>query len=363
MQMQLDNTMMILDTLARRHPDRISINELAKEIGLRYGRGYYNSIYHKIQSLEEEEIITLERIGRSTIPKLNFKNYFLIDLLAMLEIKKKQNLLGKYPELQMPIAQIGAFCKDLHYIKSMCIIDPERNKKLNRMELLILFKDDSDRNNGQHLRTEISKLIGLMHALQGRHSIRIDYLMLNGGEFSELSSSGEANPLQEMLSERIAFFSPENYWMEIKELQSKGMWIKTLDKETIPAQVPGKDLIYNLARFGYKEFGHAMQPGDNICIEYIIAAILQRGDMRMIEAIPVILAKNDGETNYRMLIFLCQKYGLLGELLGLLNGLNELRSTEKTKEAVSILEDIGMPPKEIIKKASIAGKMKLYNAL
>lgn len=362
MQMRLDNTMMILDILARGHSDRISINELTKEIGLRYGKGYYNSIYRKIQSLEEEKIITLERIGRSTIPKLNFKNYFLIDLLAMLEIKKKQNLLGKYPELQMPIAQIGAFCKDLHYINSICMIDPERNKKLNRMELLILFKDDSD-NNGQHLRTEISKLIGLMHALQSRYNIRIDYLMLNNGEFNELSRSDEMNPLQEMLSERIAFFAPENYWMEIKEMQSKGIRIKTLDKETIPARIPEKDLIYNLARFGYKEFGYAMQPGDNICIEYIITAILQNGDMRMIEAIPVILAKNDGEINYRMLIFLCQKYSLLGELLGLLHGLNELRSTEKTKEAMSILEDIGMPPKEIIKKASIAGKMKLYNAL
>lgn len=365
----LDNTMMILDTLARGQSNPISINELTKEIESRYGRGYYHSIYNKIQFLEREKMIRLEKIGRATIPKLNLYNYLLLDLLTLLEMKKKQNFLRKNPELQLLLTSIDDYCTNLHYIKSISMINSERNKKLNRLELLILLKDGADIDGGhyhddnEHIKTEILEINRLMQTLQNKYNIKIDSLILNTIEFETLSGSHEINPLREMLSEAITFFSPENYWMEIRKMQSRGIWIKTLDKEIIPAQITERELIYNLAKFGYKEFGYAIQPSMDICIEYIITAILQNNNIRMTEAIPVILAKNDREINYRMLIFLCRKYNLSGELLDLLRKLNELKGTEKTGEAISILESIKTEAKETIDKESIMEKMKLYDAL
>jgi hypothetical protein len=355
-----DNTMMILDTLTREQSSPTSINELTKQIEARYGRAYYHSIYTKIQYLEKNGMISLERIGKSTIPKLNLQNYFLLDSLTLLEINKKQRFLKKYPELRLPLISIQEDCKNLHYIKSISLIDAERNKRLNRMELLILLKDAD--HDGEHSRKEIRTINRFTHDLQNKYNIKIDSLIIDSTEFHELAGAEEVNPLREMLSETITFFSPENYWMEIKKMQSKGIQIRISDKEIIPSQISEKELTYNLTKFGYREFGYAIQASIDICIEYIITAILQNNDIRRIEAIPIILAKNDQIINYRILIFLCQKYKLLGELLDLLWKLDELKSTEKTKEAIAILDYIGIEPKEAIDKATIMEKMKLYNA-
>lgn len=358
--------MMILSTLARKQANPISINELTREIGERYGRGHYHTIYNRIQSLERERMITLEKIGKATIPKLNLQNYLLLDLLTIMEMKKKQDLLKKYPELQLLLASIEERCKNLHYIESICLIDAERNKKLNRMELLILLKDDINNehyDDREHIRAELLQIGHLTQTLQNKYNIKIDSLILYPKEFQELAGTEEINPLRKMLADLIAFFSPENYWREIKRIQSIGITAKILDDEIIPAEISEKDLIYNLARFGYKEFGHSIQHANDICIEYIITAILQSNNIRMIEAIPIILAKNDEEINYRMLLFLCQKYSLLGKLLGLLQILNELRSTEKTKETTAELQNASVKAEEIIDKATTSEKLKLYNAL
>lgn len=363
-----DNTMMILDTLAREQSNPISISELTKEIGERYGRGHYHTIYNKIQALEKERMIILERIGKATIPKLNLQNYFLLDLLTIIEMRKKQDFLMKYPELQLPLMSIGDYCKGLHYIESICMIEPERNKKLNRIELLILLKGGTDidnrhDNDTEHIRTEIFEINRLTQALQNKYNIKIDSLILRPNEFQELAGTEEINPLRKMLAELIAFFSPENYWREIRKIQTKGITARILNEETIPIKISKKELIYNLARFGYKEFGYSIQQGSNICIEYIITAILQSNNTRMIEAIPIILAKNDKEINYRMLLFLCQKYSLSEKILGLIQTLNELKSTEKTKEATAALQDAGIKAEDIIDKTTITEKMKLYNVL
>lgn len=363
----LDNTMKILDTLTRVQSNPISINELRKEIKARYGRGHYPSIYNKIQFLEREKMIRLERIGKASIPRLNLQNYFLIDLLTALEMKKKQNFMKKYPDQQLLLIAIEDFCKNLHYVNSISIIDPERNKKLNRTELLILLKGGPEPegllSDNEHMMREILEISGLGQTLQSKYNTKIDCLILTGSEFCELAGTEEINPLREMLSEVFTFFSPENYWREIKKLQSKGIWIKPLEKTIIPALISDRELIYNLARFGYKEFGHNIQPSIDFAIEYIVSAILQNHDSRLMEAIPIILAKNDKEINYRMLIFLCRKYKLSQELLDLLQKLNDLKSTKKTKEAISILESITTESKETLDKATILEKMKLYNAL
>lgn len=365
---RFDNIMMILDTLAREQSNPISINELTKEIEARYGRGYYHTIYHKIQTLEKDKLIRLERIGKATIPTLNLQNYFLLDILTVMEIMKKQDLLRKYPEMQLLLTSIDDYSKNLHYIKSMCMIDPERNKKLNRIELLIILKDGADigeknRDDTAHIRTEILAINRLMQSLQNRYNLKIDSLILNAAEFQKLASTEELNPLRKMIADVIAFFSPENYWKEISKMQMKGTSMKILDKEIIPAKISERELIYNLSRFGYKEFGYSIQPSNNICLEYIITTILQNDDIRMMEAIPILLAKNNEEINYRMLIFLSQKYNILEELFGLVQTLNELKGTEKTNEAMGILQNANIEPRQIIDKSTIIEKMKLYNAL
>lgn len=163
-----------------------------------------------------------------------------------------------------------------------------------------------------------------------------------------------------MLANKITFHSPQEFWSNIAGALAAGYRIKLLKQETNPAKIPERDLIFNLARLGYREIGLEIVGGERICIKYIIASIMMKEDARRIDAIPIVLAKS--EANCNLLTFLSQKYALSGRLLGLLDTLNRVRSTKETANAIEILETL--KTKEIkADHRTIEQKMRLYNAI
>lgn len=309
--------------------------------------------------MNKEAIINLTKAGRSQITTLNFSNYLLIDLLAEMELRRKQDLLRNRRELQMLFLELDTYFNDLQFqfIHSISCINPEKNIRLNRIELLILFKGLREKITLK----ELNSVHELIRLLQSIHNIRIDCLMVSKDEFIDFLKSEEANPLREMISDKITFLHPQTFWLDIRSALEKGLQIRIEETETNPAKISEQDLVYNLARFGYREIGLEIKQGKDICIEYIITAILLRNKARRIEAIPIILAKN--KSNYNLLIFLSQKYEVAGRLLGLLKILNKIKKPAKeVREAIEMLQIRKI--KEIkADERSIRQKMRLYNVI
>jgi hypothetical protein len=326
----------ILDVLSQQIGKPISINELKNKIGKSYGSAYYSNIHSKLRSLTREHITNEERYGKSSIATLNFSNWFTNDLLEETDIWKKQMVLRKHPELQMLLSDIHRSLSELNFTKSMSIVNSENNLKLNKAEFLILL------NIPKKDRTleDVTIIYKKMKALQSLHNIRSNTLILTTDEFIQLLKSREANPLREMLANRINFISPQAFWNEITiASEEKGLRIKFEENETNPEKISENALVYNLNRFGYREFGPELLLCEDICIEYVITSVLLKGDERRIGAIPIILGKK--ETNYSLLIFLSRKYDCSSKLLGLLIALEKNKSTGPLKDAIQILESIG----------------------
>lgn len=342
-------TFRILDILSRDLGSSISINQLTKRIKETHGTAYYKNIYDKIQDLKKQDILKLSEIGKASVITLNFSNYRLTDILAEMELKKKQELLEKNIEMQTVFLEIDKEFRGIPSIESILIIDPEKNLKLNRMEFLFLLADFD----------EITNIYSIMEGFQSRHNIKIDSLTITEKEFLNLLDSEESNPLKEMLSNKIAFFSPQDFWIWIKTTVIKGIRIKT-GEETNPARISERDLTYNLNRFGYKELGLRIEQGRKICIEYIITSILLQDDARRIQAIPILLTKN--KINYNLLIFLCKKYKKAEGLLGIIKALNRIKESDETNNAIKILETMKIKGIKMNEK-SIAEKMRLYDAI
>jgi len=331
-----DTTFKILDVLSRQIGNPLSINELKNRIEEDYGNANYSSVYSKLLTLTEEQITNSETLGKSSIPTLNFKNWFTSDLLTQTDIWKKLEVLRNHPELQLLLSEIQRDFANWNFIKSMSMINTERNLALNKAEFLILTNLPEEGS-----KDTIVMILKKMQALQRRHNIRIDALILTAGEFIKLLRSSEANPLREMLPNRLNFFSPQVFWTEFMIASEEGLCIKFETKETDPKEIPEELLTYNLMRFGYKEFGTDLIQGRDICIEYIITSLILGEDARRIEAIPIILAKNI--VNYSLLIFLSSKYDFSSKLLGLLKTLYKLvQSDPSLKNAIDILEDMGI---------------------
>ncbi len=354
-----ETTYRILGILSRNLGSPMSINELTKKMEEAHGGAHYANIHEKIQDLNHDRIITLSRSGRSSLVSINFDNYLIIDLLAEMELRRKQDFLRGQQEMQMLMLEIDTYLHNLLLIKSASLMYPERNMRLNKVELLIHLKESGDRKSMEESKIGIYTTL---NNLQKIHNIRIDYLLLEDALFLDLLKSNERNPIREALHNKIVVLNPQDFWMEIRNATEKGTKIIAEERETHPAKIKEQDLVFNLARFGYAELGPKIKPGDTICIEYIISAIMFQNDARRMDAIPIILAKNSKKTNYDLLLFLARKFDFEGKMLGILKALRNLVAHGITAidEPIRLLE--AMKIGEIkADKRNMKEKLGLYN--
>jgi len=350
----------ILNKLSSSFGRSYSIHSLTTELNKDDRKTYYKTIFDKIKELNSDNDILIEKLGRSSIIRINYKNYDTLNLLSQLELMKKRNL-DKDEELKLLLFDIDSlFRKKFCHIDSISIIRPEKNKILNRAEFLFILKDPD--NEKSAIRKEIFGIYELMSDLGKMHNMKLDYLILGVNEFRGLISESDHNPLKEMLSSQIVLTYQENYWLEIKNLIDRGMRI-TSAEEINPGKISEKDLIYNLGRFGYKETGGEIGRGTEYCIEMIITALFLQGDARRIEAIPIILGKNlerGRKPIFGLLIFMAMKYSKAGKLLAYLEWLRKRSENEKIFGAIDLMTRIGIKPEKIDEKA-IEQKFGLYN--
>lgn len=356
----------------------LSIQASQELIKKKYGRATYKNIYNTIQGLADKNILKIERIGRSSITHLNFDNLAILDFLSEMELIKKRRLLEKRQELQLLLFEMeNYFSQGFYFIESISIIKPERNFKLNKAEFLFILKEPFSTATGnnwgakedreQRIENEIKSIYSIMKLLQGIHNIKLDFLILREEkEFFELLKEQEKNALKEMLSDKTTFYSPQDFWISIKRALNQGINIRA-EKELKLNKISEKDLFYNLNRFGYSEFGEQLRPGITISIESTIAAILLQDDARRKEAIPIILSKafdnkSKRQPNYNLLIFLCNKYGKLPELFGLLKAFNKIKPLKETEKAINLIKQLDIKEKKADLK-SLKEKMRLYNAI
>ena len=142
----------------------------------------------------------------------------------------------------------------------------------------------------------------------------------------------------------------------------KGTKIKIEENQTHPAKISEEDLVYNLARFGYTEFGPTIKEGRQICIEYTIATIMFHKDARRIDAISIILAKNTKKINYDLLLFISRKYEFAEKILGILKSLRNLVEHAKmtVEEPIRLLEAMNIAEIKTDEK-KMKDRLKLYN--
>jgi hypothetical protein len=345
-------TVRILDLISSNIHDPFSINQLTKRIKETYGSAYYANIYEKLQELKSEGLLTVELIGRSSNINLNFQNYLLIDKLAEMELEKKIDFLANRNNLFPFLFELDELLSN-RAIRAVTAINPIKNIKLNRIELLFFLKDTIDND------FETIELYKEMAKMQNKHNLKISSLIITKNYFLDLCTSDEINPLREALNKQITFYCPQAFWNEIRQVAEKAQ-IRTLRSETKPADISELDLTYNLNRFGYREFGIHLTQGKKFCIEYITTALLLQNDARRMDAVAVILAKNSFKSN--LLAFLSQKFQTTAKLIAILKKLQDIKSKPETAKTIRILKIFNVEEYPVDEE-SIREKLRIYNVL
>lgn len=343
-------TYRILEALGSRIGHPVSINRLAGDIKKKHGTGQYRNIYYKAKALEKEGIITLASSGKSMLAELSLAYARLPDTMALIELENKGSLLAKRKSLGIILPDIeSAFARGFYMIDSISLISPERNARLNRLELLFILRES------RQIMNEAKAIYSLAKTIQDRHNIRIDCLILPEKAFISFLKSPEINPLKEMLADKIAFSSPQKFWAVICAAYLRGD--KAAAQEGIElGKISDDELRYNLLRFGYSEIGWKASEQNRICIEMITAAAMLERGARLFYAAPVLLLKN--KPDMMLLAFICLKYRLLGKLLGILEALRRLGHKEYA-EMEDIIKAIGVKSEQVDLSA-VKRNMELY---
>ena len=339
----------------------ISIRHLNGKVNSMHGPSHYPATYSQIQELAKKRILNIDKYGKSSVASLNFDNPLLIDNIAQVEIINKIQFLAEKKDWQILILQTSAYLREFSTIRSILIVNPETNAKLNRVEFLILLRKENEE--------ESKDIRNSMALLQRAHNIRIDYLMLDEASFEKLLRHEDANPIKEVMSDKIVIFYPQTFWFMIKNLLDKGIRIKVEEESISLAKISEQDIIFNLARFGYKEMGTKITQGKPIGIEYLVTSILIKKDsIRRLEAIPIILAKNKGKINYHLLVFLATKFKMMRQLYDILKVLEEITPTKEIKQIMRVTDALKQKVKTDQQSIELSlkdmkKKMKLYDVI
>lgn len=355
----LDVEFRILDILTREMGNSLSINKIAERVKTLYGSGDYKNIHVAINNMNEDKTITLDQAGNTFIASINFANYLIIDLLSEMELRKKRDFLQNRQEMQMLMLELDTYLYDQDLIRSISLITPERNAKLNKAEFLVHLKKSNNRKKVYETKLGI---YAILNHLQMIHTMRIDALVLEDNEVSDLAKSNEANPVREMFYDKITVFSSQNFWLWMRNEIIRGIRIKTEETQTHPAKISEEDLVYNLTRFGYTEFGPKIKEGKQICIEYVLASMMLSKDARRIDAITIILAKNTKSTNYDLLLFISRKYGFAEKILGIMKSLRNIVAHTKmvVEEPIKLLEAMNIEEMKVDEKR-MKDRLKIYH--
>ena len=126
--------------------------------------------------------------------------------------REKKNFLAKRNDQILFLTEIDKLLNETETIRSVSSINPTKNIKLNKTELLFLLRKTPEYHN------ETLQLYKEMLKLQKKRNLKINSLILDRNDFHEQIKSDEINPLREALSETTTFFGPQAFWSEIKQV-------------------------------------------------------------------------------------------------------------------------------------------------
>lgn len=372
----MDGTQLkIYSSLTRNIDSHFTINGLTKHIKKCYDKGHYPNIHKKIKELDEQEEIDLIKIGRSYIIRLNFSNDILLDQLSEVELNNKERISREDPILKDIILKIESnFIDDYFFLDSISLVEPEKNIRLKRLEILMIFKDpklpkekltEFEKIKFELLRNEIRAAYLDLLRIEKNLNIKIDPLFIESKDLDRYFDDDLFSCYKDQILKKITILYPQNYWWRFKENYLKHN-ISWSENECSLKDISNDDINFNLSRFGYYEIGEEIRSDTKIPIELIITRIFINDRARQINSIPLIIKKQFDQSpiNMKSLFFLCKKFEQMEKLLGILELMTKFKKEDWNSDFIyyiEILKEMGIKAKQY-DLDTIKKQMELYNA-
>ncbi len=247
-----------------------------------------------------------------------------------MEKNRKQTLLKKLGNTEIEHELNWLYLHTQGCAESICIINDRTSFSLKKIEFLILLRSPlpgytrgpftADAGLSEKELQEARKLVSkVVQWFEEKTNYQASVLAVSLEEFDSLLNSPRPNYLKHMARKEIAVLGAQEYWLQFTRMRYQGrLSLPFDDTECDPLKLSHEDIHQAFAEYGYIQTRKTAKRTRSTPIESALAAALIQKEPRLLEAIPVILAKdNQNEINYPLIEFLAEKHGNL-KLFGFL---------------------------------------------
>ena len=202
----METELKIIGVYEKDHVKGISMNEMARNLGLTY-----SYLYKNVQNMIRENILISKRIGRSTICSINIENRKARLLLSLASQKKTDSFLSKNKVLskmlEEAVQRLGQKTKTLYSIILFGSYAKGREKKASDIDLLIIMSEKEDEAVHEELNT-----------IETRYGKAINPVIVDQEIFKKMAGSKDQNVVKEAIIDKVVLYGFEHFWELLSEV-------------------------------------------------------------------------------------------------------------------------------------------------
>lgn len=238
----------------------------------------------------------------------NMTNPVVYGMLAEVDLARRRNFIQTNIQYGFLLADIEEYVMDNIDVSFITVCKPFYFAAVNSLFLCLCLKDMGDLKR-------VSDLINELRTIGKKHNVWVIVYPASSDSYIKMLQRREKNLTQYSFKNGFVLTGQSVFWSHIRKAWCDGKHITSSNKLPKIMKMSENDLVYNMTRYGYGEFGSAIRTGNSMDVESTITALLYSDEPRRYSiGAPVLIAKNEIDVGY--LLFLADSFKLLKKLGG-----------------------------------------------
>ena len=220
-----DLKLMIIELISKTPFEKFSVDKIKNLIIQNRIKTNYATIYRKVDSLIEQNILIKSMYGMTSEIKINFQSDHTLSLLSFIENKKLEflleNLVGN---MKMSLQEIKKDIKDIMELKCVLVFGSYAKgaqRTNSDLDILIIFETSILVKNKNYEEDIKSSIRGILKTSELRGSVKINPIIVNSLENREMILNSENNVGKEALLNHVILKGHTEYWREVAKCYQK----------------------------------------------------------------------------------------------------------------------------------------------
>lgn len=220
-----DLKLTIIELISKTPFEKFSVDKIKKLVIQSGVKTNYATIYRKVDSLIEQNILVKSMYGMTSDIKINLQSDNALSLLSLIENKKSESFLNNLKgNTKISLLEIKKDVKDVMELKTVIIFGSYAKgtqTATSDLDILVIFEASKLIKNKNYVEEIRGSIRGILKTNELRGGAKINPIIVNSEENREMINNQENNVGKEALLNHIVLKGDTEYWREIAKCYPK----------------------------------------------------------------------------------------------------------------------------------------------